>query len=90
MVRSFGPNDAMSGPTRTWRVLNLPLGLREPESALRTRAAEVAGAAVWVFPAASLYESGGADRAWFTTSAVSLVLLALGWSRIRSTEPVRR
>ena len=53
-------------------------------------AAEVAGAAVWAFPAASLYESGGADRAWFTTSAVSLVLLALGWSRIRGTAPVRR
>lgn len=50
-------------------------------------AAEVAGAAVWAYPAAALYESNGAGGVWFTTSAASLALLALGWSRIRGTEP---
>lgn len=50
-------------------------------------AAEVAGAAVWAFPAASLYERGGASLVWFTTSAMSLLLLAVGWSRIRGTQP---
>lgn len=50
-------------------------------------AAEVAGAAVWAYPAAALYESNGAGGVWFTTSAASLLLLAFGWSRIRGTEP---
>jgi uncharacterized FAD-dependent dehydrogenase len=35
----------MTKPTRAWRVLNLELGLDEPESLLRERAAEVAGVA---------------------------------------------
>jgi len=33
----------MSKPTKTWRVLNLRLGLTEPESELHARAAEAAG-----------------------------------------------
>jgi len=53
-------------------------------------AAEVAGAAAWAYPAAALYEAGGARATWFTTSAVSLVLLGLGWSRLRGTRPVPR
>lgn len=53
-------------------------------------AAEVAGAAVWAYPAAALYEAGGARATWFTTSAVSLLLLGLGWWRLRGTRPVPR
>jgi len=53
-------------------------------------AAEVAGAAVWAYPAAALYEAGGARATWFTTSAVSLALLGLGWSRLQGTRPVPR
>ncbi len=52
-------------------------------------AAEVAGAAAWAYPAAALYESGGAAGVWYTTSAASLLLLAVGWSRIRGTAPIR-
>lgn len=33
----------MTGPTRTWRVLNIEMGLDEPESVLRGRAASAAG-----------------------------------------------
>ena len=33
----------MTGPARTWRVLNIEMGLDEPESALRDRAASAAG-----------------------------------------------
>lgn len=51
-------------------------------------AAEVAGAATWAYPAAALYERNGAGGVWYTTSVLSLALLALGWSRIRGTEPV--
>lgn len=35
----------MPTPTRTWRVLNVDLGLDEPEATLRSRASEIAGVA---------------------------------------------
>lgn len=53
-------------------------------------AVQVAGAGAWAYPAAILYETGGASRVWFTTSAMSLFLLALGWWRIRGTQPMPR
>ena len=50
-------------------------------------AAEVLGAGVAALPAAALYESGGARPTWIAVGGASLVFLALGWLRIRGTEP---
>jgi predicted MFS family arabinose efflux permease len=51
-------------------------------------AAEVLGAGLAALPAAALYGEFGSRTTWLAASAVSLVCLAIGGLRIRSTEPV--
>lgn len=51
-------------------------------------AVEVLGAGVAAVPAAVLYQKTGAEIAWFVTGASVLVMLILGWFRLRGTMPV--
>ena len=51
-------------------------------------AAEVAGAAVSALPAAWMYESYGSGPTWAAVGLTVLVLVVLGWLRVRGTVPV--
>jgi len=50
-------------------------------------AVEVLGAGIAAIPAAMVYERAGAELAWLATGMTVLVVLALGWLRLRGTEP---
>lgn len=50
-------------------------------------ATEVLGAGVAALPAAMLYGSYGARVAWAVTGVTMLLVLAIGWLRLRGTEP---
>ena len=50
-------------------------------------AAEVAGAAIAALPAAWMYESFGSEPTWAAVGLTVLVLVVVGWLRIRGTVP---